>query len=89
MKKNKKIYEAPLLTVVEFRTEKGFADSGSTNFIIQTHQVIDEELVHHLRMGQTNTSGNGGFVAGGMNGNVDHSNDGGSSNWQYSNGGWF
>ena len=87
MKKNKKIYEAPLLTVVEFRTEKGFA--GSTNFIIQTHQVIDEELVHHLRMGQTNTSGNGGFVAGGMSGNEDHSNAGGGDPWQYSNGGWF
>ena len=39
MKKNKKIYEAPLLTVVEFRTEKGFAASDD-NYIVNSQQAI-------------------------------------------------
>jgi hypothetical protein len=91
-KQNKLTYETPTLTVVEFRTERGFATSGEGNFVINTHQKIDEaienSLGQHMVIGQTDM-GRGGIVAGGMTGNEDHSGDGGSSGWQYSNGGWF
>ena len=92
-KQNKLTYETPTLTVVEFRTERGFADSTTGNFVIDTHQKVDafieNDLAQRFNMGQTNTSGSGGIVAGGMGGNDDHSGDGSSSPWQYGNGGWF
>ena len=92
-KQNKLTYETPTLTVVEFRTERGFAGSPTGNFMIDTHQKVDafieNDLTQRFNMGQPNTSGSGGIVAGGMGGNNDHSGDGGSSPWQYGNGGWF
>lgn len=93
-KQNKLTYETPTLTVVEFRTERGFAGSdNSGNFVKEAHQrvdaIIENDLAQRFTMGQTNTSGNGGIVAGGMGGNEDHSGAGGSDPWQYSNGGWF
>ncbi len=86
MKKNQKIYVAPQLTVVEFRMERGFADS---TLLIQAQQTIDSYITNEviqMQMGQTE---NGNVVASGMNGNVDMSDAGSSSAWQYANGGWF
>lgn len=89
-KQNKLTYETPTLTVVEFRSELGFA---SSNFVKEAHQrvdaLIENDLAQRFTMGQMNTGGNGGVVAGGMGGNEDHSGDGSSSPWQYGNGGWF
>lgn len=87
MKKNRQNYEAPTLTVVEFRIEKGYADSTRTFSAVQRiNNFVDESLV--ITGGNDGTS-NGDFNAGFMNGYVDHSNDGGGSSWQYGNGGWF
>ena len=86
MKKNQKIYVAPQLTVVEFRMERGFADS---TLIIQAQQTIDSYITNEviqMQMGQTD---DGNVVASSMNGNVDMSDAGSSSAWQYANGGWF
>ncbi len=86
MKKNQKIYVAPQLTVVEFRMERGFADS---TLLIQAQQTIDSYITNEviqMQMGQTD---DGNVVASSMNGNVDMSDAGSSSAWQYSNGGWF
>lgn len=88
MKKNKKIYEAPLLTVVEFRTEKGFAASDD-NYIVNSQQAIQafiDKEIHSQVMGMTTENG---VVAATMEGNEDHTNAGGGTSWQYSNGGWF
>lgn len=86
MKKNQKIYVAPQLTVVEFRMERGFADS---TLLIQAQQTIDSYITNEviqMQMGQTD---DGNVVASSMNGNVDMSDAGSSSAWQYANGGWF
>ncbi len=86
MKKNQKIYVAPQLTVVEFRMERGFADS---TLLIQAQQTIDSYITNEviqMQMGQTE---NGNVVASSMNSNVDMSDAGSSSAWQYANGGWF
>jgi hypothetical protein len=88
MKKEKKIYESPQLTVVEFRVERGFATSdtlaSSAQQLVQGY--IDMEVQAQL-MGQVDEGGNA--VAGYMSGNDDHSNAGGGSSWQYADGGWF
>lgn len=80
-------YEAPRLTVVEFRTERGFAASGD-NLFIDARQAIDayvnEELL--IRMGETGS--NGDVLAATMEGNHDYSNPFGTG-WQYDNGSWF
>lgn len=88
MKKEKKIYESPQLTVVEFCVERGFATSdtlaSSAQQLVQGY--IDMEVQAQL-MGQVDEGGNA--VAGYMSGNDDHSNAGGGSSWQYADGGWF
>ena len=93
-KQNKLTYETPTLTVVEFRTERGFADSSEPGSYVKTAQqrvdaFLENDLAQRFQMGQTNTSGNGGIVAGGMGGNEDHSDAGSGSAWQYADGGWF
>ncbi len=88
MKKEKKNYESPQLTVVEFRVERGFA--GSDTLVSNAQQLVQGYIdyeVHAQVMGQVDESGN--VVAGYMSGNEDHSNAGGGSSWQYSDGGWF
>lgn len=88
MKKEKKNYESPQLTVVEFCVERGFAASdplaSSAQQLVQGY--IDMEVQAQL-MGQVDEGGNA--VAGYMSGNDDHSNAGGGSSWQYADGGWF
>lgn len=85
MKKNKKIYEAPLLTVVEFRTEMGYASSGRFKPVEQINMFIDMEL-NNVGI----NSGTDGNLAAGYLSNEwgDHSGDV-SGNWSYANGSWF
>lgn len=86
MKKNRQNYEAPALTVVEFRIERGFAASSLMLSSSQRiNSFVDENLT--IVMGQQNA--NQEPIGAGMNGNIDMTNPGGSSAWQYSNGGWF
>ena len=87
MKKEKKIYESPQLTVVEFCVERGFAASDAQNVVISATQAINAYLDAEMAMANQDASGN--VIASDMARNEDHTNDGGSSNWQYSNGGWF
>lgn len=85
-KQNKLTYETPTLTVVEFRTERGFAESTLVkNASDAVNAFVDTEMA--IRIAQQDASGN--VIAGNMAGNEDNSNAGGSSGWQYANGGWF
>lgn len=89
MKKEKNTYITPLLTVVEFKTERGYAASDSgllvENASMRISEFVDEQMA--IQVAQANE--NGEAVGAQMYGNEDYSNVGGSSNWQYSNGGWF
>lgn len=88
MKKEKKNYESPQLTVVEFRVERGFA--GSTdNIVFNAAQNLNLTLETEMLIQAAKKDNNGNIIAAEMEGNVDNSNAGGSSSWQYSNGGWF
>lgn len=87
MKKEKNTYIPPVLTVVEFKTERGFAASGLVmNAVQNINDFADQEML--IRMAQDNPLTEEA-VGGQMYGNEDHTNAGGSSAWQYSNGGWF
>lgn len=90
-KQNKLTYETPTLTVVEFRTERGFAGSvdPENRFVIQAQQAINGYITNEviqMHMGQMD---NGNVVASSMTGNEDHSDAGSGSAWQYADGGWF
>ena len=86
MKKEKNTYITPILTVVEFKTERGYAQSGLVmNASMRINEFVDEQMA--IQVAQANE--NGEAVGAQMYGNEDYSNPGGSSNWQYSNGGWF
>lgn len=90
MKKEKKIYESPQLTVVEFRTERGFATSGDGNMVFSASQAIDAAIAAEMAISvNVAQQENGNVIASNMAGNEDNSNVGGSSGWQYANGGWF
>lgn len=88
MKKEKKIYESPQLTVVEFRVERGFAAS-TDNIVFNAAQNLNLTLETEMLIQAAKKDNNGNIIAAEMEGNVDNSNAGGSSSWQYSNGGWF
>lgn len=81
-------YEAPRLTVVEFRTERGYATSGD-NLLVNSQQYIqgfiDREVENQL-MGVTD---DGRVVAATMDGNEDHTNATNGSAWAYADGTWF
>lgn len=87
MKKGKKNYESPQLTVVEFRVERGFAESG--NIVFNAAQNLNLTLETEMLIQAAKKDSHGNIIAAEMEGNVDNSNAGGSSSWQYSNGGWF
>lgn len=89
MKKEKKNYESPQLTVVEFRVERGFADSDSNSIVANAAQNLNLTLETEMLIQAAKKDSHGNIIAAEMEGNVDNSNAGGSSNWQYSNGGWF
>ena len=83
MKKKITNYEAPQLTVVEFRMENGFALSSwsATAQQIQMFAEQQQEIV---------PSEDGQLVGGYMDGQaIDNSNPTGGSGWEYENGGWF
>ena len=81
-------YEAPRLTVVEFRTERGYATSGD-NLLVNSQQYIqgfiDREVENQL-MGVTDY---GRVVAATLGENEDHTNATSGSVWAYADGGWF
>lgn len=86
MKKEKKNYESPQLTVVEFRVERGFAESTLVkNASDAVNAFVNTEMT--IRIAQQDASGN--VIAGNMTGNEDHSDAGSGSAWQYADGGWF
>lgn len=87
MKKEKKNYESPQLTVVEFRVERGFAASG--NLALKATNAINAYVDAEMAIQVANQDDNGNVIAADMAGNEDYTNVGGSSGWQYSNGGWF
>lgn len=87
MKKKITNYEAPQLTVVEFRMERGFATSTlsvwSAQQRIQT--FVDQQMIE-----AQDNDGQGNLVGGYMNGEaIDNSNPIGGSGWEFENGGWF
>ena len=88
MKKEKKNYESPQLTVVEFCVERGFAASDDQNVVISATQAINAYLDAEMAMRVANQDGSN-VIASEMAGSEDYTNAGGSSGWQYSNGGWF
>lgn len=90
MKKEKNTYITPILTVVEFKAERGFAVSANVfDPGMQAAQAINDFIDEERSIQVAQQNGFGEAVGGQMLGNEDHSNAGGSSAWQYSNGGWF
>lgn len=89
MKKEKKNYESPQLTVVEFRVERGFAGSSEESIVANAAQNLNLTLETEMLIQAAKKDNNGNIIAAEMGDNVDNTNAGGSSNWQYSNGGWF
>ncbi len=88
MEKVKKAYIAPLLTVVEFRTERGYEGSAAITWETPAQQ-INMFIMTESGMITEEHDENGNLAAGYMGGQEDHSGDGSSSNWSYANGGWF
>lgn len=88
MKKEKNTYITPLLTVVEFKTERGYALS-TDSLIIDSQQAIQLFIDKEIEGQQMGMVDDGRAVAGTMTGNDDHTNAGSGSNWSYSDGGWF
>jgi len=90
MKKEKNTYITPLLTVVEFKAERGFAVSANVfDPGMQAAQAINDFIDEERTIRVAQQNGFGEAVGGQMLGNEDYTNPSGSSNWQYSNGGWF
>jgi hypothetical protein len=86
MEKEKNTYIPPILTVVEFKTERGYADSVTRWDPVQQ---INMFVAAEADMTAGNDGSDGNMAAGYLGGTEDHSGDGGSSNWSYSNGSWF
>lgn len=60
MKKQK--YEAPSLTVVEFKTEEGYATSWSSNNVINS---LDITMMNEIAMDPDNSSPVAGYMSSG------------------------
>lgn len=80
-------YEAPRLTVVEFRTERGFA--GSDNLIVNSQQYIQGFIDREVETQLMGVTDDGRVVAATMDGNEDHTNATTGSVWAYADGTWF
>ena len=85
MEKVKKAYIAPLLTVVEFRAERGYAIS-TFEAAQQINMYVDQFMLDEGSMNDGSSDGN--LAAGYLGGQENHSNDV-SGNWSYANGSWF
>lgn len=85
MKKKITNYEAPQLTVVEFRLEKGFAASSLSVWgaqqAIQT--FVDQQMID-----QANMTSDGQLVAGYMT-HEDQTDPTSGSGWQFTDGSYF
>lgn len=84
MKKNKQNYEAPQLTVVEFRMERGFAES---NLVMNAQQSIQAFVDMQMTIQVAQQNENDEVIAANLGANQDQS--AGGSAWQYSSGSWF
>ena len=84
MKKKITNYEAPQLTVVEFRMERGYAQSTlsvwSAAQRVQT--FVDQQMIDQADMAE------GGLVAGYMD-HQDYTNPTEGSGWRFEDGGYF
>ena len=85
MEKVKKAYIAPLLTVVEFRAERGYEGSLIMNASMRINEYVDQEM--QIRLADEDSRGHHEVLAGNLGADVDQST--GGSAWQYSNGSWF
>ncbi len=85
MEKVKKAYIAPLLTVVEFRAERGYEASITWN---TPAQQINMFISAEMEMAGQNDGSDGNLAAGYLGGQEDHSSDV-SGSWAYENGSWF
>lgn len=86
MEKVKKAYIAPLLTVVEFRAERGYEGSAAITWETPAQQ-INMFISAEMEMADQRDA-NGNLAAGYMGEQEDHSNDV-SGSWSYANGSWF
>lgn len=84
MKKEKKNYESPQLTVVEFRVERGFA---SSNLALSASNAINAYVDAEMAIRVAEQDGHGEVIASTLGENYDQGDLG--SGWQYSNGSWF
>lgn len=82
MKKKQNKYLPPALTVVEFRTERGYA--GSFSPVQEVNMFIDQQMLE-----TTQTDANGNLVGAYMTGYENNVNPGFSSGWAFENGGHF
>ena len=87
MKKEKNTYITPLLTVVEFKTERGYAQSENLvmNASMRINEFVDQEM--EIQLADVDSRGHNEVLAGNLGENVDQAS--GGSAWQYSNGSWF
>lgn len=88
MEKVKKAYIAPLLTVVEFRAERGYEGSAAITWETPAQQINMFIMTESGMMTEQNDGTDGNLAAGYLGGQEDHTNDV-SGNWSYANGSWF
>ena len=86
MKKNKLIYEAPQLTVVEFRTERGYAQS-SFGAVERVNMYVDATMAA-LAVQDANGNLVGGYMDGSAIDNSEPTGDWTLTEWS-SGGGYF
>lgn len=85
IERQKNAYITPLLTVVEFRTERGYAESYTwTTPAEQINMLVAMEAETIVE----NDGSDGNLAASYFGGQEDHSNDV-SGSWSYANGSWF
>ena len=86
MKKEKNTYIPPVLTVVEFKTERGYAASATIFGTAENiNMFIDAEM-----SSIASKDGEGNLVAGYMDGAaIDNSQNPSATGWEYENGGYF
>lgn len=88
IERQKNAYITPLLTVVEFRTERGYAESGFVLNPNNAPQAINDYIqFHESQILVAEQEGHGEVIASEFGVNQDQTS--GGSNWQYSNGSWF
>lgn len=90
MKKEKNTYITPILTVVEFKTERGYAYSFGGN-VDEVGNHIQDQLMFFVNESQISTGDatlENGFVGGYMTGAAED-NSSAVGDWTYQNGSHF